>query len=75
LASSYRHAAELLVAVLCAIAAIPARLAAQYVDPGSASILWQLLLAGVFGVVFSFRRYLLSLSRSLLRRFRRSSDE
>lgn len=78
LAHSVRRAAGMPLAVLCVITAIgatPARVAAQYIDPGSASVLWQLILAGVFGVIFSVRSYLLLLGRALLRRLRRSSDQ
>jgi hypothetical protein len=53
----------------------PSVLSAQYVDPGSASVLWQLLLAGVFGVVFTFRQHIVSLARAFLNRFRRSGNE
>lgn len=78
LAHSVRRAAGMPFAVLCAITAItatPAHAAAQYIDPGSASVLWQLILAGVFGVIFSVRSYLLLLGRALLRRWRRSSNQ
>ena len=62
-------------AVLFLIAAFPARLAAQYVDPGSASVLWQLIVAGLFGVLFSVRYFLLRWGHWLVTRLRRGGDE
>lgn len=64
--------ARFVVAFGLLLAPIPAY--AQYVDPGSASLLWQLALTGVFGVAFAMRRYLMVLVRLAVRRFRPTDD-
>lgn len=46
----------------------PARAQAQYVDPGSASLLWQLVVAGIVGLGFTMRHYLLALYHRLFSR-------
>ena len=46
----------------------PARAQAQYVDPGSASLLWQLVVAGIVGLGFTTRHYLLALYHRLFSR-------
>ena len=63
-AASLRHGAILL-ALVCLI---PSRAEAQYIDPGSASLLWQLLVAGIVGLGFTMRHYLLALYRRLFSR-------
>ena len=63
-AAILRHGAILLALVcLC-----PARAQGQYIDPGSASLLWQLLVAGAVGLGFTMRHYLLALYRRLFSR-------
>lgn len=46
----------------------PERAQAQYIDPGSSSLLWQLLIAGFVGLGFTLRHYLLALWRRLFAR-------
>ncbi len=41
--------------------AAPRALRAQYIDPGSSSFLWQLLIVGFLGVVFNLRRHIATL--------------
>lgn len=53
----------------------PSRLDAQYVDPGSVSVVWQLLVAGVFGIVFTLRQRIGYLWHSLADRRKRSRDK
>jgi hypothetical protein len=50
------------------VALSPAEAQAQYIDPGSSSLLWQLLVAGIVGLAFNLRHAFLALSRSLLSR-------
>ena len=58
-----------------ASAMLPSKLDAQYVDPGSVSILWQLLVAGVFGIVFTLRQRVGYLWHALVDRRKRSREK
>ena len=50
---------------------LPARAQAQYIDPGSTSLLWQMLVAATLGVSFHFRYYL----KALVGRFRSKRND
>lgn len=50
-------------------------LGAWYIDPGSGSLLWQLVLSGVLGVMFSARRAIASLVAKFLKRPKRGIDD
>ena len=67
-----RHPSTIAVRVTALLIAVlvlsPARAEAQYIDPGSASLLWQLLVAGIVGLGFTMRHYLLALYRRLFSR-------
>lgn len=56
---------------LCAI------LGAWYVDPGSSSLLWQLVLSGMLGIGFAARRLLAALRDKVLfrRRVKRNASD
>lgn len=45
--------------------AVPSTLSAQYIDPGSSSLLWQLLLTGLVGASFTFRRAFTDIARRI----------
>jgi hypothetical protein len=47
----------------------------QYIDPGNTSLLWQLLLSGIFGLSFALRRYVLALLRWFARRIRKDAPK
>ena len=51
---------------------LPARAQAQYIDPGSTSLLWQIVVAAALGLSFHFRYYLMALGRRL--RFKRDDE-
>jgi len=53
----------------------PSVASAQYVDPGSVSLAWQLLLAGVLGTVFTARRLILAAVVAVVNRVRRGKSE
>jgi hypothetical protein len=55
--------------------ALPRAVYAQYIDPGSSSFLWQLLIAGFAGVAFTLRHYIAAVIRRLRRRKDDTSDE
>lgn len=50
-------------------------LGAWYIDPGSGSLLWQLVLSSALGVMFSARRVVTSLVAKFLKRPKRSTDD
>lgn len=55
-------------ALAIALCLYPRSLYAQYIDPGGASLLWQLLLSGLLGVTFVLRQTLLGIVRRIGRR-------
>lgn len=57
--------------LLVASVLLPRTASAQYVDPGNASLLWQLLLSGAVGIAFGFRNWLVVRLRVLLQRIKR----
>lgn len=54
---------------------MPKTATGQYVDPGSASLLWQLLLAGVIGIAFTLRQNVVAAFRAILARVRGTKVE
>lgn len=75
-----RRLIQPLFATLCPLVIFPECLQAQYVDPGSTSVLWQLLVAAVIGGLFTMRHLLARAWRSLISFLRipgseRSKDE
>ena len=59
-ADAVKAAVQLAVLLLALIAASP-RPAQAYVDPGSGALIWQVLVAGFVGVVFSVRKFIFRL--------------
>jgi hypothetical protein len=54
---------------------LPSTLLAQYVDPGAVSIVWQLLVAGLFGIIFTLRQRIGYLWHVLAGRKKRATEK
>lgn len=50
-------------------------LGAWYIDPGSSSLVWQLILSAVLGTAFTARRFFASLAAKLFRRPKSGIDD
>jgi hypothetical protein len=64
----YLKASRVIVAMIGLSLVMPVTLQAQYIDPGTSSLLWQLLLTGLVGVSFTFRRTFADIVRRIRNR-------
>lgn len=64
-----RYSFKILVLCLAVFVAI-ARPAYSYIDPGSGSMIWQIIVSAIIGMAFYFRKFI----TGVLSRFKKGSD-